>query len=65
MYDIMPTPGMRCGFIYLPWNILGEITVGRALELAGVLGPVIHNLNISRLYKYKHREKKANTQWEL
>lgn len=32
---------------YLSWNVLGEITVRGELELAGVPGPVIHNLNVS------------------
>lgn len=40
--------------VYLAWNIPGEITVGRELELAGLLGPVIHNLNVSRLHKHRH-----------
>lgn len=44
MYDIMMAPGSN---VYLSRNVLGEITVWRELELAGVPGLVIHNLNVS------------------
>lgn len=40
--------------IYLPRDVPGEITVGRELELAGLLGPVIHNLNVPGLHKHRH-----------
>lgn len=36
---------------YLSWNVPAEIAVGWELELAGVLGPVIHDLNVSRLQR--------------
>lgn len=29
--------------------------------MAGLLGPVIHNLNVSRLHKHRHAK---NTEWE-
>lgn len=38
---------MRRRSVYLSWNVLGEITVWGELELTGVPGPVIHNLNVS------------------
>lgn len=47
LYDIMPSLiSVWKGRIYLPRNVPGEITVGRELELAGLFGPVIHNLNV-------------------
>ena len=49
------------GRIYLPRNIPGEITVGRELELAGLFGPVIHNLNVPRLQKNRHSNAKSET----
>lgn len=42
--------------IYLPWNVPRKITVGRKLELTGLLGPVVHDLNVPRLHKYGHKQ---------
>lgn len=55
---------VKCGLkrIYLAWDVPGEITVGSELEMAGLLGSVIHNLNIPRLHIRRHRVRETITQ---
>ena len=43
--------------MYLARDVSGEVAVGRKLEVAGVLGPVIGNFNVPRLKKKRSQGK--------
>lgn len=40
---------MKLQQAYFTWGFSGEVTVGGEFEVAGVLGSVIYNVNVSRL----------------
>lgn len=42
---------LRGSLAYLPGHLFGKVAVGQKLQLAPVLGPVVHNLNVPCLVR--------------
>lgn len=50
---------MRGGLAYLPGYLFGEVAVGQELQLAPVLGLMVHNLNVPCLVR------EGSVQWSV